>query len=181
MSHKYKFNNSDGIYFVTLRVCNWIDIFTRSVYKDIFTDSLNYCIAHKALEVYAWVIMTNHVHLIVRVADHSPEHVMRDLKTFTSKAIIKEIETNLQESRKEWLLHAFRTGEKTITGKWMYQFWTPGNHPLELVTNEAIEKVLEYIHQNPVKSRLVTDAEYYPYSSAIDFAGGRGLVQLAGL
>jgi REP element-mobilizing transposase RayT len=65
MSRKYKFRNPEAVCFVTFATVNWIDIFTRREYKDILEDSLYYCIKNKGLVVYAWVIMSNHVHLVV--------------------------------------------------------------------------------------------------------------------
>ena len=41
-----------------------------------------------------------------------------------------------------------------------------------------IDKTLNYIHQNPVRAGLVTDAIYYPYSSAMDYADMKGLVEI---
>ena len=65
MSRNYKISNEDKLYFLSFSTVNWIDVFIRPVYKDLVVDSLNYCIAHKGLEVYAWCIMTSHVHLII--------------------------------------------------------------------------------------------------------------------
>ena len=65
MSRKYKFRNPEAVYFVTFTTVNWIDVFTRPIYKEIIVDSLNYCIKNKGLMVYAWVIMSNHVHLVI--------------------------------------------------------------------------------------------------------------------
>ncbi|NMM48122.1 hypothetical protein [Marinigracilibium pacificum] len=42
MSEKYKFNNPEGIYFVTCTIVYWIDLFTRKEYKHILLDTLNY-------------------------------------------------------------------------------------------------------------------------------------------
>jgi len=66
MSTKYKCKNEAGLYFVTMTVKHWIDVFTRRDYKDIIVESLNYCSKEKGLEIFSWVIMTNHIHLIVR-------------------------------------------------------------------------------------------------------------------
>ncbi len=62
---KYTITDKAGCYFVTFTVIHWIDIFSRKEYRDIIVDSLNYCIAKKDLKLYAWVIMSNHVHLII--------------------------------------------------------------------------------------------------------------------
>ena len=92
MSRKYKFRNPEAVYFVTFTTVNWIDVFTRRIYKEIIVDSLNYCIKNKGLMVYAWVIMSNHVHLVIESRNAAMEDIMRDLKKHTSKTILKEIE-----------------------------------------------------------------------------------------
>ena len=83
---------------------NWIDVFTRKIYFDIVVDSLRYCIEHKGMELYAWVIMPSHVHLIISSGDKNLSDIMRDLKRHTSKTLLKTISENVQESRREWLL-----------------------------------------------------------------------------
>ncbi|WP_317042800.1 transposase [Catalinimonas alkaloidigena] len=87
MSRNYKFRDQEKLYFVTFSVVNWIDVFVRREYKDIVVASLRYCINHKGLEVYAWCIMTSHVHLITRTMGERLEDILRDLKRHTAKAI----------------------------------------------------------------------------------------------
>src|SRR5260370_28772040 len=107
MSRNYKFHDQERPYFVTFSVINWIDAFTRREYKDILVDSLKYCMANKGLELYAWVIMSNHVHLIIGTNNQPMEDILRDIKRHTSKKIVKAIGENMQESRKEWMLPLF--------------------------------------------------------------------------
>jgi REP element-mobilizing transposase RayT len=175
MSTQYRYKNPDGLYFVTITVQHWIDIFTRREYKDIVVESLEYCQKEKGLEVFAWVIMTNHLHLIIRAKEgFLLENIVRDFKKFTSKAMIKAILENQCESRKEWLLRGFQT-EKG------YSFWQVGNHQIELWTGAVIDEKLEYIHRNPVNSGFVFRAEDYLYSSAVDYAGEKGLLKITKL
>lgn len=65
MSRKYKFHKPEGVYFVSFAVMGWLDVFTNNEYKNILVDNLAYCQKHKGLELYAWCIMNNHVHLII--------------------------------------------------------------------------------------------------------------------
>ena len=65
MATRYKFGDNEYPHSITLSVVNWIDIFTRECYKEIIINSLKYCIAEKGLVLHAWVIMSNHVHLIL--------------------------------------------------------------------------------------------------------------------
>ncbi|MFD2513036.1 transposase [Pontibacter locisalis] len=67
MSRNYKISNQTELHFISFATVYWIDVFTRSAYKDVIVDSLNYCIKYKGLEVYAWCIMLNHIHLIIEV------------------------------------------------------------------------------------------------------------------
>ncbi|MCF6359028.1 MAG: transposase, partial [Draconibacterium sp.] len=102
MSRKYKFHNPDGVYFVSFAVQNWIDVFTRNEYKNILVENLEYCQKNKGLEIFAWCIMSNHVHLIIRaIAGYQLSDILRDYKKFTSKQIKKAISENYRESRKE--------------------------------------------------------------------------------
>lgn len=178
MSRNYKFYNENGIYLVSFATVNWIDVFTRPEYKDILVNSINYCIKNKGLEVFAWVIMTNHVHMVVRTQSTPLEDIFRDLKKFTSKAIIQSIKDNQQESRKEWILWMFERAGKKNSSNMNYQFWQQHNQPEELYKAFAIETAINYIHENPVKAGFVDKPEDYRYSSAKDYAGEKGFVQM---
>src|SRR5690349_5138746 len=113
MSRNYKINDQNALYFVTFSVVQWIDVFTRPLYKDIVLQSFRYCMQHKGLEVYAYVIMTNHVHTIIGSTQESISYIIRDFKRHTSKAILKAIEANLQESRRNWMFWIFKHAGKS--------------------------------------------------------------------
>jgi putative transposase len=172
VSCKYKIRDQDQLYFVTFTVIRWLDVFTRKEYRDIFMDSLRYCQQYKGLDLYAYCIMTNHVHMIVGRRGKPPlEGIIRDIKKYTSVKIIEAVEDNPQESRKDLLMWMFeRTGRYNPNNK-IYQFWEQYSHPIELNTNVMIEQRLEYIHNNPVKAGIVLSPEDYLYSSAMNYAG----------
>jgi putative transposase len=179
MSTNYKFHNKEGLYFITFSTVRWIDVFTRRVYKDIIVDSLNYAIAHKGLELFAWVIMSNHVHLIARTNNKPLSNIIRDLKRHTSKQLLKAIEENIQESRKDWLLYLFnRAGEHNPNNE-HYQLWQQDNHPIELWGNDVMNQKLDYLHNNPVTAGWVDLPKHYLYSSARSYAGEPGLVNIS--
>lgn len=99
-------------------------------------------------------------------------------KEYTAKKIVKSISENIQESRKEWLLWmSKRTAAKSSNVK-SYQFWQHNNQPIELWSEKVIEQKVDYIHYNPVEAGFITGPEYWKYSSAIDYAGGKGLVEI---
>ncbi len=172
MSRKYKFHNPEGVYFITFAVQGWVDVFTRSQYKDILVENLAFCQKNKGLELFAWCIMSNHVHLMARATEQItlPE-ILRDYKKFTSKAIITAIINNTQESRKEWLISQFKT-EKGI------RFWRGDNKPIEFWSNSVIDQKLNYIHNNPVAEGLVFKPEEYVFSSAVDYVGEKGMLDV---
>ena len=172
MSTKYKFHNPDGTYFVTFAVVHWIDVFTRNAYRELFLGSLKYCQDKKGLRIHAYVLMTNHVHLIISTTGDPLQHIMRDLKKFTSVKLIEAIRDNPSESRKRWLLKAFRNaGEKNSNNR-IYQFWRQDNHPIEIRSNKMFDQKLNYIHNNPVEHGFVARAEDYPWSSMVNFMRG---------
>ena len=84
MSRNYKFNNPEGLYFVSFTVVYWLDVFTRNTYKNILLDSFTFCQQKKGMEIIAWCIMTNHIHLIFRSVDgENPALLLGDFKRFT--------------------------------------------------------------------------------------------------
>ena len=118
MSNKYKFNDPDALYFVTFATVGWIDVFTRKVYKDLLLDTFRHCITKKGLLIHAYVIMSNHVHMVVsRTGGPSLSDIMRDLKKYSSHRILQEINQNPHESRKNWMLYLF--AKKTATIKFI--------------------------------------------------------------
>ena len=178
MSRSYKFHNQDKPYFVTFATVNWIDVFTRNIYKDILVDSLNFNVTNKGLLIYSWCIMTNHVHMIIGTKLNPMQDIMRDLKSYTSKEILKAIKDNPRESRKNWMLWMFERAGKRNSNNTKYQFWQQHNHPIQLDDNKIFDQKLEYIHQNPVVAGFVDKAEHFPYSSAKDYAGENGFVKV---
>jgi REP element-mobilizing transposase RayT len=179
MSTGYKFHNPDGLYFVTFSTVSWIDVFTKDIYKHILTDSIKFCQENKGLDLYAWCLMTNHFHFIGSAkSGYLMSSIMRDMKKFTSKKIIEAIATNEQESRKEWMLSIFRNSGAYNSNNKEYQFWQQDNHPIELWSNEVIRQKLDYIHLNPVRAGFVSEPWHWNYSSAIDYNGGKGILEV---
>jgi len=177
MSRNYKFNDPKAAYFVSFAVFEWLDVFTRNEYKNIIIDSLLFCQKEKGMEIYAWCIMTNHVHLIFRsVNGQKPELLLGDFKRFTSKAVVKSIIENPRESRKENLIEQFKKAALKSSNVKEYQFWRHDNKPIELWSNKVIFEKINYIHNYPVEEGLVFRAKDYMYSSAIDYSGEKGMI-----
>ena len=162
------------VYFTTDTVVDWIDIFTRPRYRYEIIDSLKFCQKNKGLVIYAWVLMSNHLHMIVSSeSDKQVSDIMRDFKKFTSKEIIKTLHEDLQESRKEWILNRFAYAGKIEKKIKSFKFWQEGNCSQGIYLEQYFQQKLDYIHNNPVKAEIVNDADDYKFSSAIDYAGRR--------
>jgi putative transposase len=170
MSTKYKFREKTGAYFVSFAIINWIDVFTRDEYFSIIVESLDFCRKNKGMEIYGYCIMPSHIHLIFRSSNGDPSGLMRDFKGFTSKKMLKAIEENPQESRKEWMLWMMERAGKKNSNVTHQQFWQQDNHPIEIWSLKVFEQKLNYIHQNPVISGFVTDPVDWKYSSARNYS-----------
>ena len=179
MSSKYKVGDHSTPHFVTFTVVGWVDVFSRETYKEIFINSLKFCIQNKGLLLHAWVIMTNHVHLIISSVSNKIDALVRDIKKFTSKQILVAIMDSSIESRKEWMANMFAYAGRNNSSNKEFQFWKQYYHPVELSTDFRLHQRLNYLHNNPVKSGLVWEPWHYKYSSATDYyTGQKGLIEL---
>ena len=64
MSRKYKFNDKNGVYFISFATVYWIDVFVRDCYFETMISALNYCRENKGMKIYGYCIMPSHVHLL---------------------------------------------------------------------------------------------------------------------
>ncbi len=173
----YQIVEQSKIHYLTFQIVYWIDVFSRKAYRDLFLESLAYCRQHKSLEVYGYVVMTNHIHLLVRSAAGDLSGTIRDLKKFTSKAIVEALSDD-HESRREWILRLLAHAAQRQNKEGKYQLWTHENHAELVYSNNFIEQKLEYIHQNPVRAGFVQKAEDYLYSSARNYAELDAMIEI---
>jgi len=165
----YQIKDQEGLYYLTFQVVDWVDIFTCQIYRDIVIDSFKYAIENKDFQLFAYVIMSNHVHLIANSGAGRLSNTVGDIKKYSSKKILETIRT-FPESRREWLLNRFSYRASQHLRNKRYQVWTHENHAIYLYSPEFITEKLEYLHQNPVRSGIVINPEDYLYSSARNYA-----------
>jgi len=179
MSRKYKFADNEELYFISFAVINWIDLFIRDRYKEVLVNSIQYCQQNKDLDVYAYCIMTSHVHLIIGSRGNAMSNIMRDLKRHTSEELKKAIQQHPRESRKEWILQMMEEAGKLNSNNRGFQLWQQDNHPIELSTEKIMHQKLDYLHDNPVEAGFVEKAEDWLYSSAGQYyTGQKGLLDI---
>lgn len=178
MPSAYKIDKQDGVYFLTSTIVGWVDLFIRDSYKQLIADSLNFCIEQRGLEVYSYVIMPSHLHMIASAKENNLSTVIGSFKKYTSLELIQRINSN-PESRREWMLPIFKqAGEKNPRNK-NYQIWQQNNHAEEVYSPKFTLSKIKYIHNNPVEEGFVARAEEYLYSSAKDYAGMKSPVNIS--
>lgn len=169
MSTGYKIQEQDGAYYLTFQIVGWVDLFTRKEYRDVVIDSLKFCQKNKGLNLFAYVIMSNHIHLLAQSQNGDLSGFIRDFKSYTSKQFLEIIQTG-KESRSEWLQVVFEYHGK-LQSRQTLQLWTHENHAEHIYSQKFIEQKVHYIHHNPVRSGIVVNPEDYLYSSARNYAG----------
>jgi len=178
MSEKYKIAEHDKPYFITTTVVGWIDLFTRKELKLIIVNSLKYCQENKGLVIFGWCLMPSHLHLICQTyKNNTLSDILRDFKTFTSKAIVKFVNEEA-ESRKEWIIDLFSKACYHLSKKQDFKVWQDGNLPKIIYTPQFFWEKLDYIHNNPVEEMIVEKPEDYLFSSARNYADMKGLLDV---
>jgi len=171
MSTKYRAREPNAAYFVTLTITDWIDVFTRLGQKHLLINSLAYCQREKGLEIYAYCIMSSHLHMLCRAQEGNIlSDIIRDFKKFTSKRIVRII-LEYPESRREWMLSAFKQACQSLKRNQQYKVWQDGYHAEIAYSNRFIKQKMDYIHNNPVVDRIVEYPEDYRFSSARNYSG----------
>lgn len=159
---QYCFVEGVYVYFVTFTVVDWLPIFVSPEPIQIIVDSLKFCIAQKGLRIHSYVIMPNHIHLIVFDARFDNEHLLQTLinfRKFTGHQLAQFADENLPASISGIL--------QDHTGKdRQRQVWQTGWHAEGLTSEAFLKQKMEYIHLNPVRKGLVRAPEDWRCSSA---------------
>ena len=174
MKRGYVIREQEKAHFVTATVVDWLDVFSRKNYRDCIIECFDYCIKNKGMVLYGYVVMSNHIHMIIQSNDGKLSDLLRDFKKFTAKTILEKIQ-NEPESRREWMLERFKLATETHSRNKNYQFWQYGNHAEEIFTEHFLWSKLDYIHMNPLRAGIVTRIDDYIYSSASNYINGVGL------
>ncbi|MCX6209916.1 MAG: transposase [Bacteroidetes bacterium] len=144
--------------FFTATILEWKHLLKPNKFKDIVTSSLEFLVKEKRVEVFGFVIMSNHLHIIWRVMnEYKLAEVQQSFMKYTAQMMIKELRNNHLK-----VLEHFFVGAKDRK----YQIWERNPLSIELHSNDVLFQKLHYIHANPVKAGLIALAEDYHYSSA---------------
>ena len=167
------FNNADKRpYFLTCTVLNWLPLLNSPDAAQIVLDSLAFLCREKRLTLFAYVILENHLHLVAESDDLSKK--IGAFKSYTVRCIIdffkeKDASNILRQ------LNFFKKQHKTDRP---HQFWQEGSHPQQIQSEEMMVQKIEYIHNNPVRRGYVAEPQHWRNSSASNYAGTGGLIEV---
>jgi len=158
----------NAIYFSTVTVIEWLDIFTKPVYFQLLIDSLKFGQNNKGLRLHGFVIMTNHLHLIFSTASgYSADAFLRDFKKWTTRALGQELENEPRRYLKNLLSTTIFKKRDTAL-----QIWQPANFSEMIESEDFFQQKLSYVHTNPVRKGYVVHPEDWRYSSARNWLKG---------
>jgi REP element-mobilizing transposase RayT len=177
MKEGYVIRNQTLPHFLTATVVDWVDVFSRQNYRDSIIECLDYCIKNKGMILFSYVIMSNHIHMIIQSEDGKLSDLIRDFKKYTSKTILHKIQVE-PESRRNWMLERFKLATETHSRNKNYQFWQLGNHAEEIYSEKFMWSKIDYIHFNPVRAGLVLKPQDYIYSSASNYVDSKGIIDV---
>ena len=167
---RYAIRETQAPHFLTCTIINWIPLFTRPQTVDIILNALQYRQQHNGWKVYGYVILENHLHLVVQADDLLAELPL--FKSYTARQLIDY----LKECHAERVLKQMAFFRKAHKLDREYQCWEEGSHPQLIQNAEMLRQKLDYIHFNPVKRGYVDKPEHWRYSSARNYAGLDGLM-----
>lgn len=179
-SHNQPIIPRDSCYFLTLNVVDRIDVFVRPAYKQVVVNALNHFVDTQGLIVYAWCLMTSHVHLLIKTREgNGPAYFERDFKRYTTPEILKAIEVEM-DPRREWMIKQFENFGKSLKKIEKFHLWQNCSSPLHIDCGQPqlLLDRIGHIHENPVRERIVELPENYLFSSARDYMGMKGLVKV---
>ncbi len=169
---RYRIFENEYPYFLTGTIVAWLPLFAYPSFAEIILNSWRFLQQERGVRIYAYVILENHLHWIASGEELSKQ--IGRFKSFTARQIIDSME---QSGFHTWLqeLQFFKLRHKTDQAR---QLWQEGSHPEQIQNDEMMLQKLEYTHLNPVRRGYVDAPEHWRYSSARDYAGKNGLIDV---
>ena len=150
--------------FLTATIYQWKHLLKPDKYKEVVVDSLRFLVKEERVIVFAFCILSNHLHLIWQMKPgHQRDHVQRDFLKFTAQTIRFDLVKNHPDA-----LPQFEVNLKDRK----YQFWKRNTLSVDLLTDPVFRQKLDYIHRNPVKAGICQTPEEYQWSSAGFYESG---------
>jgi len=154
----------DNLYFVTTSAVQHRHLFERDVMKRLIVDSLDCMRLRKRLKLYAFVVMPNHLHMIIQCRAETPlADVVRDLKKHIADRLIRHCWAEGNQSELDLLSSAVARSDKQ-----RYKVWEDGYDARDVFSPEFLRQKMTYSHSNPCQPQwnLAECPEDYVWSSA---------------
>ena len=169
---RYKVYEPTHPHFVTCTILHWLPIFTRQESVQIIIECLKFLQKKDNLKLYAYVILENHLHLVIQSNDI--EKSMKSFKQFTARELLSLLKKENVKTILEQLMFYKKAHHKATN----YQIWEEGYQPKLMQSDDMMISKIKYIHENPVKRGYVDEAVHWRYSSARDYMGIEGLLEV---
>lgn len=170
---RYRIAEAEYPYFMTCTIVGWLAVFTRPEAVNIVYDSWRFLAKERNFRLYGYVILENHLHLVASAPDLP--NAMKSFKMFTARQIVDLLTAHGAKT----LLNQLAMMKLRHKSKSDYQVWEEGSQPKQIANNEMMLQKLEYMHNNPLKRGYVDDPVHWRYSSARNYAGMPGLIDVA--
>jgi REP element-mobilizing transposase RayT len=169
---RYRILEDDAPHFMTATIVAWLPVFSQPAFVDQILESWRFQQRERSLILYGYVIMENHLHCIAAGPDLSG--LFRNFKSFTARQILTEMEKQGYTT----LLNELRYFKARNKVDQEFQLWQEGNHPQQIGSDEMMIQKLEYTHNNPLRRGYVDEPTHWRYSSARNYAGLTGLIDV---
>ncbi|MBS3963820.1 MAG: transposase [Methylomonas sp.] len=169
---RYHITEPDKPHFLTCTVVEWLPVFTRPDTVQMLLDCWRYQRENHGLRLYGYVVLENHLHYVAHAADLGKS--LHQFKSFTARTLIdylKQQQVNRLLNRMNFAKRAHKTDRE-------HQFWQEGAHPQLMGDEQTMRQKLDYIHNNPVKRGYVDNPAHWRYSSARNYEGQPGLIEI---
>jgi len=167
MANHLKHSEKEAFYFVTFTCYKWLPLIDKTSLYD-YVKSWVARLSERGIKLSGYVIMPNHLHLLVYIEDRCSglNLVIGEAKRFMAYEIVKRLKSLGELELLQTLSDGVQDEERKKGKK--HQVFRLSFDAKEVIGQNEIEKVLDYMHHNPVNGKweLVSDFVDYPYSSA---------------
>jgi putative transposase len=169
---RYRIYEEEYPYFLTDTIVAWLPVFAHPKLAEIVAGSWRFLQQERHIDIFGYVIMENHIHWIAAGTELSKQVGL--FKSYTARRIIDELDRLGYHTILE-VLQYYKLRHKKDQA---FQFWQEGSHPEQIQNEDMMWQKLDYIHNNPLRRGYVGDATHWRYSSARNYAGMDGLIDV---
>jgi REP element-mobilizing transposase RayT len=152
----------DELYFLTATCNSWQNLILNPIYQKIILESLDFFTAQNYCRIYGFVIMPNHIHLIIGIKPENGKKFQLRFLKYTAQQIIRKMQLN-----QDPLLESIKSSQVDRS----YQFWERRPKWISITHADMFWQKLNYIHNNPLQKKwnMVENPEDYTLSSAASY------------